>query len=1033
MAHRRGPAASFPVMPDVSLVVLLIIAGILLAGVAIHAVAAGDPVQRTQHVLLAVLCLFAALNVLAHAALVGSEDIAAFIARRRLRVLAGSSFLLVYPWFLVHLFRRRDRIVPVLFGVIAVTMLLRAALHPGDPWMAQVEGFHHVRLPWGETLPVAHGSPSVFLAIAATGWLLLAGYGVVCALRHAGQPAAIGGRLLAGVHLVLLLGLLNDLATSVGVVRTPALTQYLLPLLTIALWWRQAMEDRRRVQSWRELFDHCGDAQLVLSADHAEVVTANQAAGTLFGREHWSGLRWVDLLIDGDGSGVGAFPVAGVRVERVRGRRADGGEFPAEATLRRSVLEGRPCLVAAVRDISERERAQAERLENERRLRTVIERCPLPIVELEVASGRVLSLNPAFTITFGFAAAGITDTAALAGRFHPDPVERASRLANWQRALAEAVRGDGVISGLQSQVHDQQGRVHQLVIRGVLVGDRGVLFISDLSDQIAARDHLARQEAWLRGIVDNAADGVCVLAVDGADEPEVRLWNPRMQALTGRSRDEVAAAGFISGLHGDAAARAIASAHLDHLRAGHELRDQEWPLAHVDGSVRTCLVSTSFLPAHDGRRLALALVHDVSELRRHEEERRHLEARVQHSQKLESLGVLAGGIAHDFNNILMTVLGRADLLVRGDRLDAAGRAEVIEIRTAAERAADLCRQLLAYAGKGRLTMVAVDCSQVVREMAELLTVSISKKAHLVYDLATVPAVQADPGQLRQVVMNLITNAAEAIGDGPGTITVRTGTMACTPDWLAGTPGGAGRIADRAGGGTARTSLPRPDALGAAVDPPAPVEGVFLEVVDTGCGMDQATQERIFEPFFTTKFTGRGLGMSAVRGIVEGHGGALRIDSRPGQGTSIRVALPAITAVVITPLPSTATAFTGGLVLIVDDEPLVRIIATEMLGGLGFTSLAVTTGAEAIAVFTARHGTIAFVILDLTLPDLDGDAIFSRLRAIAPALPVIIASGYSRDEVMQRFVGIPGVAILQKPYGLDALTDAIGSIVASPTA
>jgi signal transduction histidine kinase len=337
-----------------------------------------------------------------------------------------------------------------------------------------------------------------------------------------------------------------------------------------------------------------------------------------------------------------------------------------------------------------------------------------------------------------------------------------------------------------------------------------------------------------------------------------------------------------------------------------------------------------------------------------EEERLNLQRQLQHAQKLESLGVLAGGIAHDFNNILMAILGNADLALDQLAPMSPARGCLQEIEKASKRAAELAKQMLAYSGKGRFVVEAINAGQLVEEMAHLLEVSISKKAVLTYNFAPdLPTFAGDVTQIRQVVMNLITNASEAIGDEGGVIALSTGAMYCNRAYLDDID----------------------EVLRASLSEPLP-EGVYtyFEVADTGCGMDVETIEKVFDPFFTTKFTGRGLGMSAVLGILRGHKGALKIHSEIGKGTTFRVLFPVSAPPDELPKAEpteTQEARGRGSVLLVDDENAVLRAVQRMIEGMGFEVLAVSDGREALDVFRARGEEIGCVLLDLTMPHLDG--------------------------------------------------------------
>jgi PAS domain S-box-containing protein len=439
----------------------------------------------------------------------------------------------------------------------------------------------------------------------------------------------------------------------------------------------------------------------------------------------------------------------------------------------------------------------------------------------------------------------------------------------------------------------------------------------------------------------------------------------------------------------------------------------EEPIAGVDGT-RWFETYKSPVYAPDGSVVGTTgVARDVTERKlaeqnalRAEEERRKLELSVLQAQKLESLGVLAGGIAHDFNNLLTTILGNADLARSQLAPDDPACPHLDDIDCASRRAADLCRQMLAYSGKGRFVIQAVSLNDVVTEMGQLLSVSTSKKARLTHTFAAdLPSVMADATQLRQVVMNLITNASEAIGDHEGTIALRTGALMCDGNYFS-------------------------DAIGDR-EQHAPGLYVFLEVADTGVGMDAETLARIFDPFFSTKFAGRGLGLAAVLGIVRGHKGALKVSSRPGQGTTFRVLLPAQNAV---PAPRETVNGAGrdvrghGLVLVADDEDGVRALARNILERAGFGVIAASNGREALDLYRRYGREIRLVLLDMTMPQLDGEACFLALRELDASAKIILSSGYSEQEVLAHFVGKGLAGFVQKPYRAADLLSKIHDIL-----
>ena len=421
-----------------------------------------------------------------------------------------------------------------------------------------------------------------------------------------------------------------------------------------------------------------------------------------------------------------------------------------------------------------------------------------------------------------------------------------------------------------------------------------------------------------------------------------------------------------------------------------------------DGFVSSGLISANVMQLN-GRPVLLSIVRDVTELKQAEEERRNMEKQLLHAQKLESLGVLAGGIAHDFNNILATIMGNAGLAMM--RLDKASPVleNLKQIEQATVRAADLAKQMLAYSGKGKFVVENIDLNLLLEEMLHMLQVSISKKAVLrLNQHRPLPTVEADVTQMRQIIMNLVINASEAIGDRSGVIAISTGCMDCDRSYLK------------------DVWLDENLADGLYV---------YLEVADSGCGMDSETLSRLFDPFFSTKFTGRGLGMSAVLGIVRGHKGAIKVYSEPGRGSSFKILLPASgKPAELFDQESRSDDWKGsGTVLLVDDEETIRGIGAEMLKELGFRPITANDGNEALAVFS-EHPEIALVIMDLTMPHMDGEQCFRRLRQLKPDVKVIMSSGYSEYEVSQKFSGKGLAGFIQKPYKFSELRGVIRGVL-----
>ena len=378
-------------------------------------------------------------------------------------------------------------------------------------------------------------------------------------------------------------------------------------------------------------------------------------------------------------------------------------------------------------------------------------------------------------------------------------------------------------------------------------------------------------------------------------------------------------------------------------------------------------------------------------------ERKHSESGIRQVQKLESLGVLAGGIAHDFNNLLGALMGNLGLASLALPEDSSAGPYISRSEAITQKAANLTRQMLAYSGKGRFEQQLLSLGPVVQELGTLLGVSISKKAELRYELdPAAPPILADLSQIQQVVMNLVTNASEALAEGGGTIALRTGVKRL----------GAGDLA--------------PFHLS-----PTLSEGLYalLEVQDSGCGMDAVTLECIFDPFFTTKFSGRGLGLAAMLGIVKGHKGGIRVQSSLGGGTTFTLVFPAAQGTpdprAPVPAPEEESRYSG-FALVVDDEAEVRTMAGSILERMGFQVLLAVDGQEGLDRFREHRGKLELVLLDLTMPRMDGLTCFQEMFLLDPTVPVILSSGFNEREIRHTFAGKQLHYFLQKPYPVTAL-------------
>lgn len=377
---------------------------------------------------------------------------------------------------------------------------------------------------------------------------------------------------------------------------------------------------------------------------------------------------------------------------------------------------------------------------------------------------------------------------------------------------------------------------------------------------------------------------------------------------------------------------------------------------------------------------------DITDRKRAEQEKMEMQRQLFHSQKLESLGILSGGIAHDFNNLLTVVIGNLELALYEIQYDSEPRTLIENALKASKKAADLSTQMLAYSGRGFFEISDVNINSVIEQNSEILRSAIPKTINLELDLnGSTPMVKADSAQIQQIVMNLLTNAAEALHGKAGTIRLTTGARYCDSKVLS------------------KNLLPYK---------PQPQKMVFIRVSDDGCGMDSATIERMFDPFFTTKFTGRGLGMSVVHGIVRGHEGAITVESQVDHGTTITVYLP-ISSEASDGLASEELSdfsesinsnFDGHLkysALVVDDEPEVNELMTRILRRLGFDSISAYDGKQALRTFSENPNSFNLIIVDLTMPEMDGIETLKKLRNIKPSTKVILCSGYDENEIKSK--------------------------------
>jgi len=634
---------------------------------------------------------------------------------------------------------------------------------------------------------------------------------------------------------------------------------------------------------------------------------------------------------------------------------------------------------------------------SEQRMKLHLMLTPLGVIELDKEC-RVVQWNPAAEKIFGYVRGEALGS-------HASFILPESEKDNTSNGWSALLQKKGATKNTNENITKDKRVIYCEWYNTPLVDPKGsitglVSLVEDVTDRIQAEVALLESERKYRNLVDHAPIGIYTTTIQGdfiyanqalADIFEFEYAEKIMsQPVTLRYKNIRDRQMFI-----------------ESLRKSGSVDSFEVDVITAEGKTRRVILSAVL-----DQDIISGMVLDITDRKRAEEERLEMERRLLHSQKLESLGILAGGIAHDFNNLLMTIMGNLDLALLKLPPLSPVRENIENALQAAQRSANLTGQMLAYSGKGMFIVRKMDLSELVEDIAHLLKTTITKSATLRLNLKRkIPDIDADPGQLQQIIMNLITNASEAIGESAGVITLSTYVKDCDEEYLR-----HSRLDEK----------------------PLPGRFVCLEVSDTGSGMDANTMQLLFDPFFTTKTLGRGLGMSAMLGIMRSHGGAIVVDSVLGQGSTVTVLFPAVvTAEDINGIAKTEAADIKtepgaaqhrGTVLIVDDEELILVVCKEMLVNLGFSALTAENGLEAVEIFKRQASDIDCVILDLSMPKMDGLATFGEIIRIKPDAKVILSSGYHEQEASSRFPDKKLAGFIQKPYTLNNLRSALDRVL-----
>ncbi|MDQ8155221.1 MAG: PAS domain S-box protein [Gemmatimonadota bacterium] len=741
---------------------------------------------------------------------------------------------------------------------------------------------------------------------------------------------------------------------------------------TLAVWYDGKFDDNLTYA----LYDTpCGSVvgnRVCVIPSNVCALYPNDAALQELGAESYVGVT----LLDHAGKPIGLIAVIG--------RRALANRTHAEATLAR----------VAPRAAGELERLMVEEelRASEAHARAVLDASPVPMA-LNDEAGRVTYLNPAFIATFGYTRDDCPTVADWWPRAYPDETYRAQVMEAWETEISRSTGTGTAFHPQEFEVRCKDGSDRYAVIHATSIAPSPtpqlLVVFHDVTArrraEMARRLESAALEAVANAVVITTRDGVIVwvnsafTASTGFTLEEAQGRQPGDLLKSGEHDAEFYSALWTAILGGDVWQGEMVNRRKDGSRYIEEMTIS--PLRDTSGEI------THFI----------AVKQDITQ-------RKALEAKLQQAQKLESVGLLAGGVAHDFNNMLGVILGNVDLALEQAESGQAVHEDLLEIRKAAVRSADLTRQLLAFARQQTIAPAVIDLNETVPNMLAMLNRLIGEDVRLVWQPApSVWPVLMDPSQMDQILTNLVVNARHAIAD-VGVVTIATNNSVLDP------------------------------AFCAAHADATPGEYVRLSVHDTGSGMDDATQARIFEPFFSTKGVGAGtgLGLATVYGAVKQNQGVITVQSVVGGGTTFDVLLPRHRG---SPTPAHAAIVAAGdlrggeTILLVEDEPAVRRLVSKALEGQGYRVLAAGGADEAVRLAAAHEGDIHLLVSDVVMPGMNGRDLAQELQKSRPALTPLFMSGHTADVIATRGLLAPDVAFLAKPFTPVALAAKVREVLA----
>lgn len=655
---------------------------------------------------------------------------------------------------------------------------------------------------------------------------------------------------------------------------------------------------------------------------------------------------------------------------------AQGKPIPVEVSCSLIELDGKPFSFSVIRDLTTRIKAEEAIRQNEKIFRELVENLPVGAVYIK---GNEIWLNRAAEQLTGYAVSEIGTLKNWFEKLYPGRSQEVEDLYLTDRTSQSR---KPVIVPLRRK----DGQIKHIEFSGVRVGDDELWLLYDVSEQLATSQALVDQNQLLQTLFDHLPVMAATFDASGIYQNANRLIEETLGCrLNGLSVKEI-----IEALIEDPETRLKAAEFV----ARGTTEWEYFPIKTRNGIKLDTEWKISRLP----NGLNMGIGRDVTEQYQALNQQKQLEEQMWQAQKLETIGVLAGGIAHDFNNLLTAMLGNVGLALRIIPPDSPAVRKMKEVELAIQRAADLTRQLLAYAGKGKYVVEPIDLSGLITKMAHLFQTIVSKKAYFSLNLVTdLPPIQADASQIQQVIINLLTNASEALEEKEGEIQLSTGLCTLTDQ----------EIKSLFFYGNLRTG-----------------EYVFLQVKDSGVGIPPDQVQSIFDPFFSTKFTGRGLGLAAVLGIVRSHNGGIQVYSQPGQGTEVTIYFPKYEIAFETIRSSKTPTFdwqSSGTILVIDDEAEVRMLLQDVLEELGFDVLLAQNGLEGLTMFEQNQQDLRLVFVDYSMPRLGGNEFVAESKKLSKTVPVVLMSGYGEAEMSKHLDAASDVYLLEKPFSVNRLT------------